>query len=247
LGVVLGGRRSTPNGHHRVADELLDGAAVQRDQPLAAVEVAGEQLPRVLGVAALGERREADEIGEEHRDELPLGGGLGGGRGGFATQHPERSSAFGAERVAELRGASAGRAGECEAGAALDAELRAGPVFGPTARAGHAATPASTARPARSSQGVASRRSKISYASASSGSASAARPWPLSHSPCSSWATARSTVRPCSRKTAAAVWKPGSTPSYWPRAAARRARKRAASAVRNGGRLPGGITSIRLI
>jgi hypothetical protein len=33
LGVVLRARRRAPDGHHGVADELLDGAAVQLDQP----------------------------------------------------------------------------------------------------------------------------------------------------------------------------------------------------------------------
>ena len=40
LGVVLGRHRSPPDRHHGVADELLDGSAVQRDQPAAGVEIA---------------------------------------------------------------------------------------------------------------------------------------------------------------------------------------------------------------
>ena len=44
LGVVLRGDRRAPHRHHRVADELLDRAAVQLDQALARLEVAGEQL-----------------------------------------------------------------------------------------------------------------------------------------------------------------------------------------------------------
>ena len=57
LGVVLGRRRRAPDGHHRVADELLDRAAVELDQPPARVEVAREELARLLGVALLRERR----------------------------------------------------------------------------------------------------------------------------------------------------------------------------------------------
>ena len=51
LGVVLGRGRRPPDGHHRVADELLDRAAVQLDQPAAGVEVAREELAHVLRVA----------------------------------------------------------------------------------------------------------------------------------------------------------------------------------------------------
>ena len=73
LGVVLGRGRRAPDGHHGVADELLDRAAVQLDQPAAAVEIAREELARVLAVALLGERGEADQVGEEDGDELALG------------------------------------------------------------------------------------------------------------------------------------------------------------------------------
>ena len=55
--VVLGRRRRAPHRHHGVADELLDGAAVERDQAPARVEVAGEQLARRLRVAAPRRRR----------------------------------------------------------------------------------------------------------------------------------------------------------------------------------------------
>ena len=53
LGVVLGRGRRAPDGHDGVADELLDRAAVALDQASARVEVAREQLARLLGVAAL--------------------------------------------------------------------------------------------------------------------------------------------------------------------------------------------------
>ncbi len=54
LGVVLVGHRRAPDGHHRVADELLDGAAVAIDDLAGHVEVAGQQLPDGFGVAAFG-------------------------------------------------------------------------------------------------------------------------------------------------------------------------------------------------
>jgi hypothetical protein len=39
LGVVLRGRRRAPDRHNRVADELLDGAAVARDERPCELEV----------------------------------------------------------------------------------------------------------------------------------------------------------------------------------------------------------------
>ena len=93
LGVVLGRGRRAPDCHHRVADELLDRAAVEADQPAAGVEVAGEKLANLLRVARLRERREAHQVGEEDRDQAALrdraltrrcrretGPDLGGGR-----------------------------------------------------------------------------------------------------------------------------------------------------------------------
>ena len=50
------GDRRAPHGHDRVADELLDGAPVPLDHRAAGVEVAGQELADLLGVAALGER-----------------------------------------------------------------------------------------------------------------------------------------------------------------------------------------------
>ena len=73
LRVVLCCRRRAPHSHHGVADELLDRAAVELDQASARIEVAGEELARVLGVSLLGCSREADEIGEEDGDEPSLG------------------------------------------------------------------------------------------------------------------------------------------------------------------------------
>ena len=53
LGVVLLGDRRAPDRHHGVADELLDGAAVALDDRPRGLEVAGQELARVLGVARL--------------------------------------------------------------------------------------------------------------------------------------------------------------------------------------------------
>src|SRR6266542_1459050 len=90
---------------------------------------------------------------------------------------------------------------------------------------------------ARSTQGLASSRSKITCASAKSGSSSAARSWRASHSPCSSSVTASQKGKLYSRKPPAAVLKRASSSFI-------RARKRYACASRKGGRSPGGSSSI---
>jgi hypothetical protein len=73
LGVILGRDRRAPDRHHGIADELLDDPTVALDDIACQVEVARQELARLLGIAILGERGEADEIGEEDRDEAPLG------------------------------------------------------------------------------------------------------------------------------------------------------------------------------
>ena len=73
LGVVLVGGRRAPHGHHGVADELLHGPAVPADDLRGHLEVAVQRRPDVLRVARFGERREAHEVGEEHRDQAAFG------------------------------------------------------------------------------------------------------------------------------------------------------------------------------
>ena len=129
LGVVLVRGRRSPDRHDCVADELLDGAAVALDEPAACIEVAREQLAHFLGVARLGERREADEVGEEHGDEAALGDALG--RRARARAPPTRLWPHSSQKL--LVGGdrrAAGRAGEREACAAGAAEPGTGPVFG---------------------------------------------------------------------------------------------------------------------
>jgi hypothetical protein len=60
LGVILARHRRAPHRHHRVADELLHGAAVAFDDGAAAVEVMAQKLPYLLGIAVLGKPRKAD-------------------------------------------------------------------------------------------------------------------------------------------------------------------------------------------
>src|SRR6202020_2747299 len=51
LGVILACDRRAPDRHHRIADELLDHAAVTLDDRPCRVEVAAEKFAHVLGVA----------------------------------------------------------------------------------------------------------------------------------------------------------------------------------------------------
>ena len=103
--VVVVGDRRAPDGHHRVADELLDGAAVAADDVLALLEVARQELADGFGVAALGEGREPDEIGEQDGDETTFRDGHGcpgSGRGG-RRRGADDVSATGVPHVAQNR------------------------------------------------------------------------------------------------------------------------------------------------
>jgi hypothetical protein len=83
--VVLVQRGQPEHGHHRVADELLHGAAVTLDRVLHRIEVAADHLPHRLGVEPVAEVGRADEIAEHDRDRLAdLGGTTGGVEGGAA-------------------------------------------------------------------------------------------------------------------------------------------------------------------
>jgi hypothetical protein len=70
--VVLVSGRHAEDGHHGVADELLDRAAMPLDDRFHPLEVAREQCPQRLGVGRLAERRRADHVAEEDRDDLPV-------------------------------------------------------------------------------------------------------------------------------------------------------------------------------
>jgi hypothetical protein len=113
---------------------------VPAHDPVGEVDVPGQQLARVLGVAPIRERRVADEVDEQHRDDPPLGDRLGGcGPAGIARGRVDKAlGAFTAElRVGRVGGAAA-RAPQRERRGALLAELAAGLVLGPAAGAGHA-------------------------------------------------------------------------------------------------------------
>ena len=142
LGIVLGCCGRPPHGHDRVADELLDGAAVERDDPPAGLEVAREQLAHLLRVSRLGQRREPDQVREEHRYEPALGRrrltrGGSGRRGGRVRSRRQRRAALAAETLSGLVGRPAGLADEPERVAALGAELAPLAVLGAATRTEH--------------------------------------------------------------------------------------------------------------
>ncbi len=160
LRVVLACDGCPPDGHHRVADELLHPAAVPGDDVGGDVEVAGQELPRLLGVVSFRERSEPDQVGEQHRHEPALGdggarrndhpraacnaGGDRGRRGGGCRPGGGASRQRGGAFAAELRRRAvrrpAGGASEREAGGTLRAELRPRRVDRPTVRADHSIT-----------------------------------------------------------------------------------------------------------
>jgi hypothetical protein len=72
LRVVLVSRRCAEEGHHRVADELLDRAAATLELAAQARVIRLEHCAHVLGVELLGARGEADEVREEDRDDFAL-------------------------------------------------------------------------------------------------------------------------------------------------------------------------------
>jgi hypothetical protein len=137
LRVVLARHRCAPHGHHRIADELLDDPAVLLDQRATAVEVARQDVANLLGIPVFGERREADEVREQHRDQAPLGG-HGDSRTGRSPV-AERRAAAPAETVGWLVRGSATRAGHREGVAALAAEAPVRTVLRAARRALHQA------------------------------------------------------------------------------------------------------------
>ena len=122
FGVVLLRNGRPPDGHHRVTDELLHGSAVELDQRLAGVEVAGQQLTSLLGVAAFRGAREADEVSEENGDE-PSFGDWSLAHGDWSDPAFQRGTALAAEPHSRLVPRSAGGARLAKQRTAAAAEL----------------------------------------------------------------------------------------------------------------------------
>ncbi len=70
--VVLVHDRDAEDGHHCVADELLDGAAVALDDLPHPLEIAGEERAQRLGIGRLPELGRAGHVAEEDGDCLAL-------------------------------------------------------------------------------------------------------------------------------------------------------------------------------
>src|ERR1700680_2686927 len=68
FGVVLLRYRRPPDRHDGVPDEFLDRAAIAIDQRATGFEIPAEQLSNRLSVAALRQRRDSDEVGEQPGD-----------------------------------------------------------------------------------------------------------------------------------------------------------------------------------
>ncbi len=94
LGIVLVDGRRAEDRHHGVSDELLDGPAEALELLPQGCVVRPDAGPDVLGIGRLGRSRKADEVAEEHRDDLSLL--ARGGRG--------RAGQGGRALAAELRG-----------------------------------------------------------------------------------------------------------------------------------------------
>ena len=91
LRVVLVRDGGAEERHHRVTDELLDGAAVALELGAEAFVVGPEQRLDVLGVELLRALREADEVAEHDRDDLALSPWFGHRQAVFASSRSPRS------------------------------------------------------------------------------------------------------------------------------------------------------------
>ena len=69
--VPVGGRRAE-DGHHRVADELLDHASERLQLGANGLVVRIEDRANVLGIEPLGARREPDDVDEDDADDAAL-------------------------------------------------------------------------------------------------------------------------------------------------------------------------------
>ena len=85
--VVLVQLRHAEDGHHGVADELLDRSTVPGDRFAHEIEVARDQLPVDLGIEIRRQTRRVDEVAEEDRHRSSVGPALHCSR----AARPERS------------------------------------------------------------------------------------------------------------------------------------------------------------
>ena len=69
--VVLGGDRDAEHGHHRVAHELLDRAAVALEDHARGLVVAPHEGAQRLRIGAVADRGRAGQVAEQDGDDLP--------------------------------------------------------------------------------------------------------------------------------------------------------------------------------
>jgi hypothetical protein len=119
--VVLGHPRQPERGHDAVAEQLDDRAAVGLDRRVQRPVVPPHEAPHRLRVEPLVQRRRADQVGEDDRDDLARDRVIGG-RGETSDQ---RGAAAAAELRRGSRGAPARRTALLEACPAFLAERRA--------------------------------------------------------------------------------------------------------------------------
>ncbi len=86
LGVVVVGQRDTEHRQDRVPHVLVDRAPVVGDDVAQLAKGRVDQPGHHFGIGALGERREAHDVGEQDRRQLALFDGGGGRRGRRAAQ-----------------------------------------------------------------------------------------------------------------------------------------------------------------
>ena len=72
--MVLLRRRGPEHGDDRVADELLQGPAAERDLGRHGVVEPVEHVPHLLGVERAGQRGRPHQVGEQHGGQLSLPG-----------------------------------------------------------------------------------------------------------------------------------------------------------------------------
>jgi len=70
--IVLVGDRAPEEGHHRVADKLVDSPAALSDLLDQTAKAGRGDVADLLGVELLGDPGKADDVGEEHGDRPPL-------------------------------------------------------------------------------------------------------------------------------------------------------------------------------
>ena len=72
FGIIFVRRRRAENGHDRVADELLDSAAVALEIAAQAVVIGPQDALDIFRIQLLGAGGEANQVGEDHADDFAL-------------------------------------------------------------------------------------------------------------------------------------------------------------------------------